>query len=75
MGEGMTFVDTAELRHALDRKIVTLHSKIKCRFQTVDKAGKPKTIRVDSTPGRMLISELLPRHPQISFEVVNKVLT
>ena len=32
------------------------------------------TRRVDSTPGRMMIAEILPRHPKIPFELVNRLL-
>jgi DNA-directed RNA polymerase subunit beta' len=41
----------------------------------VDEDGKKITMLVDSTAGRMLFSELLPRHPQISFDEINKVMT
>jgi DNA-directed RNA polymerase subunit beta' len=35
-GEGMVFRDVGEIQHALEAKVVTLHSKIKCRYKTVD---------------------------------------
>ena len=57
------------------KKIVSLHSKIKCRYQTLDENFQPKTITVETTPGRMLISEILPKHPKVSFDLINKVLT
>ena len=44
------------------------------RYKTVDAEGKPVTLRVDSTPGRMMIAEILPRHPKIPFELVNRLL-
>ncbi|MDE3060569.1 MAG: DNA-directed RNA polymerase subunit beta', partial [Pseudomonadota bacterium] len=74
-GEGMVFTDTAELQHALDSRQVTLHSKIKCRYRGVDDKGEPITLLVQTTPGRMLISEILPRHPKLPFTVVNKLMT
>ncbi|ODN68397.1 DNA-directed RNA polymerase subunit beta' [Methylobrevis pamukkalensis] len=40
-GEGMAFSDIGELQHALDSKSVTMHTKIRGRFKTVDKDGKP----------------------------------
>ena len=36
---------------------------------------EPITQTVLTTPGRMLISEILPKHPKVSFEIINKVLT
>ncbi|MEZ5692055.1 MAG: DNA-directed RNA polymerase subunit beta' [Rickettsiales bacterium] len=74
-GEGMVFTGTKEIQHALDNGTVTLHSKIKCRYRTVDENGNDLTQVVSSTPGRMMISDILPRHPKLPFSVVNKLLT
>ena len=74
-GEGSTFGDIAEIEMALYNKEVTLHTKIKARYNTVDENGNPKTIRVETTPGRMMISQVLPRHPNVPFDVINRVLT
>jgi DNA-directed RNA polymerase subunit beta' len=73
-GEGMTFNDIGEIEHALFSKSVTLHAKIKARYKTVDAEGKPVTRRVESTAGRMLIADILPRNPKIPFELVNRLL-
>jgi DNA-directed RNA polymerase subunit beta' len=73
-GEGSVFNDIGEIEHALFSGTVTLHAKIKCRYKTVDAEGKPVTLRVDSTPGRMMIAEILPRSPKIPFTLVNKLL-
>ncbi len=74
-GEGMIFRDIAELHHGIAEKIIGLHTKIKCRFTTKNDAGENVTSIVDTTPGRMLLSELLPRHPKVSFKLINQVLT
>jgi DNA-directed RNA polymerase subunit beta' len=74
-GEGMTFRGPGEIQHALTEGHVTLHAKIKCRYHTVDENGDKKTMLVESTAGRMLLSELLPRHPNIDFDVINRVMT
>jgi DNA-directed RNA polymerase subunit beta' len=73
-GEGMTFNDIGEIEHALFSGAVTLHAKIKARYKTVDVEGNPITRRVESTPGRMMIAEILPRNPKIPFELVNRLL-
>ena len=51
-GEGMVFGSIAEIQHALDAKVVTLHAKIKGRFRTVDEKGKPVSqhLRHDARP-------------------------
>jgi DNA-directed RNA polymerase subunit beta' len=66
--------DMAEIEHALFSGAVTLHAKIKARYHTVDADGKPIIRRVDTTPGRMMIAEHLPRNPKIPFELVNRLL-
>ncbi len=74
-GEGMIFRGTGEIQHALAEGHVSLHAKIKCRYHGVDEKGEKKMMRVDSTPGRMILSDLLPRHPMLPFDVINRVMT
>ena len=54
---------------------MSLHARIKTRYHTVDAEGKPIVQRVETTPGRMLLSEILPRNPAISFDLINTLLT
>ena len=58
-GEGMIFADMGELHHALENKVVTLHTKIKGRFKSVDDEEGNRTSQLihDTTPGRMIIGE------------------
>jgi DNA-directed RNA polymerase subunit beta' len=74
-GEGMSFTNIGEIEQALESKAVSLHARIKARYYTVDADGKPVVQRVETTPGRMLLSEILPRHPAISFDLINTLLT
>ncbi|MHA1601286.1 MAG: DNA-directed RNA polymerase subunit beta', partial [Alphaproteobacteria bacterium] len=74
-GEGMAFADMGEIEHALANGSVTLHAKIKARFSTVDSEGEPITSVVETTPGRMLLSNVLPRHKAVPFATVNRLLT
>ena len=74
-GEGMVFTGLPEIQQALDSKQVTLHSKIKCRFKTVDENGQEITQLVQTTPGRMMVAEILPRSTKLPFTVVNKLMT
>ncbi|MAZ76542.1 MAG: DNA-directed RNA polymerase subunit beta' [Micavibrio sp.] len=74
-GEGMIFRGPGEIQHAMTEGHLSIHAKIKCRYHTVDEEGNKVTTLVDSTAGRMILSELLPRHPKIPFDEINKVLT
>ncbi len=74
-GEGLAFGDVAEIHHALDSGAVTLHTKIKGRFVTVDGDGDKISEIYETTPGRMLVGELLPRRPGVEYSLVNRLLT
>jgi len=74
-GEAMAFADMGEIEHALANGSVTLHSKIKARYATVDSEGKGIVTIVDTTPGRMLLTDALPRHKAVPFSMVNRLLT
>ena len=73
-GENMVFGSIAEIEHALQNKVVSIHAKIKCRFSTVDETGAPKTLVVDTTPGRMILAQELPKHPNVPYTLINRLL-
>lgn len=75
VGEGMVFTDSSEIHHALHHKIITLHSRIKCRRKSIGPDGQMHTGIVESTPGRIMLSELLPVNPNLGFELVNRLMT
>src|SRR5690554_748002 len=72
-GEGMAFASMAELEHALETKTVSLHSKIKGRVKTTDADGNVVSAVVETTPGRMILGQLLPE--AVPFETVNQLMT
>src|SRR6202012_616542 len=65
----------SEVEHALHEKVVGLHSKIKYRYEGVDAEGKPERKWHETTPGRVLLGEVLPRHVKVPFDLVNKLMT
>ena len=74
-GEGMAFLDAAEIQHALDSGAVSLQAKVQARYHTVDENGGPIAIRVQTTPGRMILSDILPRNKNIPFDIINRLQT
>ena len=74
-GEGMTFSNVNEIEQALESKSVSLHARISARYQGVDGEGKPIQMRVKTTPGRMILSEILPRNQNVPFDVINRLQT
>jgi DNA-directed RNA polymerase subunit beta' len=74
-GEGMAFGSVGEVRHALEAGAVTLHAKIKGRFRSINAEGEEVVDIVETTPGRMILGEVLPRKPSVKFALVNQLLT
>ncbi len=74
-GEGMALSDMAEIEHARASGAVTLHTKIKSRFNGVDENNQPYRKVVDTTPGRMMLAALLPKHPKMTYDVIDKLMT
>ncbi len=74
-GEGMMLTDMAEVHQALEVGAVTLHSKIIARVPQTNEAGEQFIKRFETTPGRMLLGECLPKSHTVPFDVVNRLLT
>jgi DNA-directed RNA polymerase subunit beta' len=74
-GEGMMLSDMPEVHQALAAGAVTLHSKIISRVPQTDEAGNQYMKRFETTAGRMLLGETLPKSHKVPFETVNRVLT
>jgi DNA-directed RNA polymerase subunit beta' len=74
-GEGMMLADMAEVHQALFAGAVTMHTKIVARVPQTDEAGNQYLKRFNTTPGRMLIGECLPKSHTVPFDLVNRLLT
>ncbi len=74
-GEGMLFRDPGEVEYALAHKMVTMHSRVKARIRQTDETGRETVAVFDTTPGRVLLSQLLPKNAAVGFEHFNRVLT
>ncbi|MGE8441281.1 MAG: DNA-directed RNA polymerase subunit beta' [Comamonas testosteroni] len=76
-GEGMVFADLMELQRALDAGETELHAKISVRLTEWNKNKdtgefEPVTSLVETTVGRALLSEILPKG--LAFSNMNKAL-
>src|SRR6266700_3832936 len=74
-GEGKLYGEMAEIEHALHSKVIHLHTKIKYRWQGIDEAGKPVTRWYETTAGRAMLGQVLPKSPKMQFDVINKLMT
>ncbi len=75
LGEGMMFSSIGEIEQSLQDKVVSLHAKIKARYQQMQPDGKIKYKTVETTPGRMILWQIFPQHPEIEFSLINKLIT
>ncbi len=73
--EAKAFGSVGEIEFALSAGVIKLHDKIRARIETIDAAGLRNKVVVPTTPGRMLIGQLLPLNFNVPFAVVNKQLT
>ncbi|QTD45009.1 DNA-directed RNA polymerase subunit beta' [Ottowia testudinis] len=76
-GEGLVFADIGEVQRALDAGVVELTAKVTVRLTEWAKdktTGEltPSTSLVETTVGRALLSEILPKG--LSFSLMNKAL-
>lgn len=73
-GEGSVYSDVNEVMLALNAKAVDLHAKIKCRMHYVNDEGERVYGLLETTPGRIIISDILPDNEKISISLVNRLL-
>ncbi len=74
-GDGMMLGSIAEVEHALASGRVSLHAKVKGRYRGVDDMGNEVVEVHETTPGRLLLGEVLPRKAGVKFALVNQLLT
>ncbi len=76
-GEGMIFTDVNEVHRARQNRDVALHARVRVRITSTDadESGVAVTAEriADTTVGRALLSELLPRG--LSFDLINRDMT
>jgi DNA-directed RNA polymerase subunit beta' len=73
--DAKAFGSVGEIEFAMSAGAIKLHDRIRARIETIDHAGVKKKVMVATTPGRMLIGQLLPLNANVPFSVVNKMLT
>ncbi|ACM21972.1 DNA-directed RNA polymerase, beta-prime subunit [Geotalea daltonii FRC-32] len=70
-GDGKIFASQDEVRIALDADEVDLQARVKVRLKNLATDEKPQL--VDTTPGRVVLREILP--DEVPFATINKVMT
>ena len=75
VGENGYFGSLGEVKHAVDAKKLSIHSKINFRIRKHHRIKKQSSSIIQITPGRLFIAELLPQASDISYDYVNQVMT
>lgn len=68
------FSSKEECMLALNAKAIDMHEKIKCRMEYVGDDGKFTKGIVETTPGRIIVSEVLPKHEGVPFSLANRLV-
>ena len=76
-GEGMYFADVAEVERAMAAKELDIHARISVRLKqyepaAVDGEWTEKLVRVETTAGRAILSQILPKG--LPFKAIDKAL-
>ena len=69
------FGTITELEQAIENKNISLHSKIVCRFETVDEKGNKILEKHITTAGRFILSSILPKNHKIKFSLIDRLLS
>jgi DNA-directed RNA polymerase subunit beta' len=76
-GEGLKFADLSELKRAYANREVSLHAKVTVRIEETDvtlpEPEQTRTIRIDTTVGRALLFDIVPKG--LPFSVVDRSMT
>ncbi len=63
-----------EIEHAMFAGRLVMHQRIRSQFHTVDQDGNEVVQKVVTTAGRMILADLLPKDPGVTFGLVNRLL-
>jgi len=69
------FSNIDEIEQAIENKSISLHSKIISVFNTVDENNNKVSYKYQSTAGRFLLANVLPKNYKIKFTQVDRLLT
>lgn len=75
VGDGMVFGSAAEIIYALDTGVVNMHTRVRARVSAMNQHGEVESNIYETTPGRMLIWDLIPRKEEIQFNICNVLMT
>ncbi|NSM56564.1 DNA-directed RNA polymerase subunit beta/beta' [Wolbachia endosymbiont of Atemnus politus] len=74
--DDLPFLSTfGEVEHSLSNGILHIHSSMKYRIEYTSSNGEICYKTICTTPGRLILWQIFPKHENLSFDLVNQVLT
>ena len=70
-----TFAHAGDMEQALDTGRIQLHQKINVSYEYMNQDGELEFRRTTTTTGRMLLWSVMPRHPELDFDLVSEIQT
>jgi DNA-directed RNA polymerase subunit beta' len=72
IGESGLYSDLSEVQMALEQGIVRLNTMIFARVKMTDEHGNETYKTLETSPGRMIFFDQLPKHPAFNFAFANR---
>jgi len=73
-GQGAVYKDIFEVQQAIENGVTTVHAKVEARINYINSDGNIDIKRISTTPGRMLLWNLIPQHKDLDPKLVNRLL-
>ena len=73
-GQGAVYKDIFEVQQAIENGVTTVHAKVEARINYINSDGNADIKRISTTPGRMLLWNLIPQHKDLDPKLVNRLL-
>ncbi len=65
----------SEIMYAIENNELHYHSRIKTKIPYYKEDGSAEYKIVETTPGRVIFHQYLPKHHELPFDIINKTLT
>uniref|UniRef100_A0AAU7YMF8 Multifunctional fusion protein n=2 Tax=cellular organisms TaxID=131567 RepID=A0AAU7YMF8_9RICK len=69
------FCAFCEVEHSLNNGTLHIHSHIKYKMEYINSDGNIQYKTIFTTPGRLILWQIFPKHKNLSFDLINQVLT
>ncbi|MBV0899181.1 MAG: DNA-directed RNA polymerase subunit beta/beta' [Wolbachia endosymbiont of Fragariocoptes setiger] len=73
--DSVCFASTSDIDYSLNKGTLHIHSKINYRMEYTNSEGETYYKIVSTTPGRLILWQIFPRHENLSFDLINNALT